>query len=653
MANKFKWRDLTAPSFGDVNALMDSYAKTQERIPGMILDPLMQELDKNRQIGLQNSQSEMNANTGALIEAIRNGKNPERTGLYNSNAVADAAWQYKKWAAQEARAKAAAARAASNAKRKNALNAKLASLTAGALKPITAEDIIGGSQKESPVMNVVPGNVTGLKEQEVSTQESPWEGPSGGRFARVLEADAASREPIPVGSNVTANDIFNIRNRPMDDTTPNTIYDEQIVDSKGNVYSDDYVGDVYNPAINAYQTERANQNEDIQKISEAANDYNRLGQVAQVYSAAGKNVPASVMNAAAKRRKEVDDLKRQLIKRPQVAQAKIDALQSTEAIDQQLQRAQDEINKARVHTDILGNEVPNNTKKIIKEKLNLREKQANINAINSKEAVERNSAINTITDKTLLTKKLQEIKDRATNAREAIKDNYDESIKLTPTEKIVQEQQKEAAKNKTAIKKALKIDELKDQRKKRAKAKEIMDQYDTFDDKYKAQLANIGVENGEDYYKYVTQLAAKEKAATLKKKTWEANLKKNFMKDKYNSSDTMNKIMDKAKVLYGKDIPAPDIDAWVADEGSNDFLNSLKDLADTYNFTNSDVAEFLFKDPKKYIDATDSLIPFKSQFGFENISDFKEAFEKYIKGKYGNYAQKRKNTGEGGVASNF
>ena len=132
MAPKFQWNNISAPSFGDISGLVSSYVNGQKGLFQNINKPLQESLGQYQATEDKNAQSRMEANTGALIDAIRNGKNPVSNGYYDSKALADASYEYKKYQqelafkkAAEARAAAAARRAANKAKQDNLLMKKL------------------------------------------------------------------------------------------------------------------------------------------------------------------------------------------------------------------------------------------------------------------------------------------------------------------------------------------------------------------------------------------------------------------------------------------------------------------------------------------------------------------------------------------------
>ena len=81
------------------------------------LDNLRGPLDRGNAIQAQNATAERDQNTGALVDAIRRGEDPEMTGAYDSGVIGDARYSYMKDERVNARAERADARAAAAAGR--------------------------------------------------------------------------------------------------------------------------------------------------------------------------------------------------------------------------------------------------------------------------------------------------------------------------------------------------------------------------------------------------------------------------------------------------------------------------------------------------------------------------------------------------------
>ena len=117
--DKLSWNNVSANANAGTGAFLSG-----SKMLASALDNLKAPLDRGNKIVQDNAKSERDANTGALMSAIQRGENPELTGAYDSQAVGQAAFNYKKWAAQEARSNAAAGRAAAASKRAIASDAR-------------------------------------------------------------------------------------------------------------------------------------------------------------------------------------------------------------------------------------------------------------------------------------------------------------------------------------------------------------------------------------------------------------------------------------------------------------------------------------------------------------------------------------------------
>ena len=83
-------------STANVNA-GDILAMTGSKLKTSATDPLSAELAKYQTRESENAKSESDGNTAAYIDAIRNGKVPEKTGAYNAKALSDASYEYMKY----------------------------------------------------------------------------------------------------------------------------------------------------------------------------------------------------------------------------------------------------------------------------------------------------------------------------------------------------------------------------------------------------------------------------------------------------------------------------------------------------------------------------------------------------------------------------
>ena len=116
-----------SPSFGSASAL---YAQANRQKSGMF-DDVPGVIDKiyNRreETDKRNIKTGTNAGTAELIDQIRAGKTPQKSGMYDAMAVSDAGYEYKKYQEAQAYKKRAEARAVANAGRaRSAANQKKA-----------------------------------------------------------------------------------------------------------------------------------------------------------------------------------------------------------------------------------------------------------------------------------------------------------------------------------------------------------------------------------------------------------------------------------------------------------------------------------------------------------------------------------------------
>lgn len=141
--DKLSWNNVSANANAGTGAFLSG-----SKMLASALDNLKAPLDRGNEIVGQNATAERDANTGALMSAIQRGENPELTGAYDSKAIGQAQFNYKKWAAQEARANAAAGRAAAASKRAAASDAKRSAQDDASNKNIDSilKSITDGSQ---------------------------------------------------------------------------------------------------------------------------------------------------------------------------------------------------------------------------------------------------------------------------------------------------------------------------------------------------------------------------------------------------------------------------------------------------------------------------------------------------------------------------
>ena len=91
-AGQLTWNNVTA---GDENA-GQAYGLQASKLQLGATDPLMKELAKYNTTQDANVKSQSEANTASIIEQIRAGKTPERTGFYNGGAISEAKYGYEK-----------------------------------------------------------------------------------------------------------------------------------------------------------------------------------------------------------------------------------------------------------------------------------------------------------------------------------------------------------------------------------------------------------------------------------------------------------------------------------------------------------------------------------------------------------------------------
>ncbi len=82
-------------TFNNANVGTGAFTSGSEMLASAI-DKLQKPLDRANEITQNNAASERSANTGALMRAIYAGEDPELTGAYNGNKVADAQFKYDK-----------------------------------------------------------------------------------------------------------------------------------------------------------------------------------------------------------------------------------------------------------------------------------------------------------------------------------------------------------------------------------------------------------------------------------------------------------------------------------------------------------------------------------------------------------------------------
>ncbi len=132
MANRFSWKDIKSDYSAGESASIVANNMMADDMFGELTDVGQNFFDKRSATAESNAASSSASNTANIIEQIRAGKTPERSGLYDAGAISDAKYEYDKYqtaqgfklrAENRAIANAARARASASRSTANALTA--------------------------------------------------------------------------------------------------------------------------------------------------------------------------------------------------------------------------------------------------------------------------------------------------------------------------------------------------------------------------------------------------------------------------------------------------------------------------------------------------------------------------------------------------